>query len=257
MKNTRKAFAAVATIALLGGLSQLAQGQTYLGTFQGASDPNNAGWSDWASGLAITASAPGGDNQYAFATPGVPGYTYSLQLTPSTGGYDQNLSLNMTSAQMADWRANSYLTFTWSAPGPGAASGGYWQIPQLIFNTAGSGTGVGFGSPVPFSDFQEQGYTYNDSGGMPVYDYWGGSTAIRTQEVTIDYASIMAADPSFATSYFQMVLTSEYGSGPAYTYYNDFVLSTAPFGAEAAVPEPSTIALGVIGASTLLLRRRK
>ena len=256
MKNAQKVFAAVATIALLGGLSHRAQGQSYvLGSFQGASDPLNAGWSDWTSSIAITATSPPSDNQYAFVSAGVGSFAYSLQVTPSTGGYDQNLSLNMSPAELSAWQNNSYLTFTWSEPGSGAESGGYSQIPQLIFNTAGSATGVGFGSPVPFSLFQEQGYTANNSGGEPIYDYWGaGGTAVRTQEITVNYSSIMAADPSFATGYFQMILTSEYGGGaPNYSYFNDFELSSGPF----ETPEPGTIALGVIGASSFLLRRRK
>jgi hypothetical protein len=254
MKNTK--IAAVAAIALLGGLSQFAQGQTYLGTFQGAGDPLNTGWYDWQSSIAITATSPPADNQYAFVSGVVPGFSQSLQVTPSTGGYDQNLTLNMSGAQMTAWQNNSYLTFTWSEPGSSTESGGYSQIPQLIFNTAGSATGVGFGSPVPFSLFSESGYTYNNNAGMPVYDYWGaGGTTERSMEVTVDYASIMAADPSFATGYFQMILVSEYGGGaPSYSEFNAFELSTGPFGTE--VPEPSTIALGVIGASSFLLRRR-
>jgi len=233
MKKVNKISLWVAVLALSAASSQA---QVVLGSFQGASDPNNAGWKDWDSGLAITASAPPADSQYAFVNAGVPGYTYSLQVTPSTGGYDQNLALNMTSAQMTAWQQNSYLTFTWSEPGPGTETGGYSQIAQVIFNTAGSATGVGFGSPVPFSLFQEEGSNGNDSGGMPVYDYWSsGSTALRTQEVTINYSTIKAADPSFATSYFQLIFVSEYGGGaPNYSYFNNVVLSTGPFGTEAA-----------------------
>jgi len=227
--------------------------QTVLGGFQSSSDPTDAGWSDWSSGIGITVAAPPTDTQYSFVAAGVPGYAQSLEITPSNPGYSQNLSLNLSSSQTAAFLANSYLTFTFSAPA--WTSGGYTQITPLIFNTPG----LGFGNPVPWSLASSEGNNGNNQSGQPTFYFYNGSPMV-SQTVSLNYSSLLASrggPMSASPSYFQMVFITESGGGaPTDFFINNVELSTSPFGVD-AVPEPGTIVLGVIGASSFLLRRRK
>jgi hypothetical protein len=206
-----------------------------LGGFQGSSDATDVGWSDWTSGIPITNTAPAGDDQYSFPTVAVPGVAYSLQITPASGSYTQDLSLNMSSSQIAAFLTNSYLTFTFSAPAVNPASGGYLQLEPLTVNTPGTGF-----TTLPWSDAEETGSTANDSGGQPVFDYNpSGSQAVRSQTVTINYSSLLPAIGA-SPSYVQLVFTSAFGGGaPGYFYMNNVVLSTGPYGTTAPPPPPT------------------
>lgn len=252
MKNSCKKFQ-VSVVILLLGLASAVQAQVLLGGFQGSSDPTDAGWSDWSSSLAITAAAPGTDDQYSFVAAGVPGYALSLQITPANPGYSQNLSLNLNSSQLAAFNANSYLSFTFSAPAAlPSETGGYSQIYQLIFNTPGGG---GFGTPVSWSLASEEGDTSFNQSGMPNYYYYSGSP-FETETVSINYSSLLPAIEAGGEGYFQLIfITGSGGGAPANLFINNVVLSTAPFGVD-AVPEPASLALAGLGLAAFLVRRR-
>jgi hypothetical protein len=249
MKISFKKFQ-ILTIILLAGMGSAAQAQILLGGFQGASDPTDAGWSDWSSGIAITAAAPVTDDQYSFVAAGVPVYPLSLEITPVSPGYSQNLSLNMSSSQRAAFEANSYLTFTFSAPASlPAETGGYSQIAQLVLNAPGWGF-----NGIPWSLSSSEGNNGANQSGQPTY-YYGPNTPMQTQTVTINYSSILSSI-SANPSYTQLIFITESGGGaPADYFINNVVLSTAPFGVD-AVPEPASLALVGLGMTALLIRRR-
>jgi hypothetical protein len=197
-----------------------------LGSFQGSSDPTDAGWGDWgeAGNPAILATVPTNDDQYGFVAGVVPGYPYSLEVAPSNPGYSQNLALWFTPSQIAAFLTNSYLTFTFSAPGPNTTSGGYSQIYQVIIDAPNWGW-----TALPW-DLSPTG--------EPVFDFGYGGSATQTATVTIDYSSILStigANPG----YIHLIFISESGGGaPANYYMNNVELSTGPYGAQAAPPSP-------------------
>ena len=238
-------------LAVFGLTAVNSQAQDVLGSFQGSGDPTDVGWSDWSSSIAITATAPPTDNQYSFVAAGVPGYAQSLEITPANPGYSQNLSYNLNSSQMAAFYANSYVTFTFSAPAaPQGVTGGYSQIASFYVNAPGWGF-----TALPWSLSSAQGNTQFNQSGQPTYYYYGGSP-FESQTVTINYSSILpqiSANPG----YMQFIFLSESGGGaPADYFINNVVLSTAPFGVD-AVPEPCTMALLGLGAAALTSLRRR
>ena len=103
-----------------------------IGGFQGPTDPTDAGWIDLQSSDPI-ATGPNA----SFPAAGVPGYPLSLQLTKQglAAGFanPSSLELQFSPAQVAAFNANSYITFTFSAP-TGAATGGYNQIYNIALN---------------------------------------------------------------------------------------------------------------------------
>ena len=134
MKNSLRTLAICGGALALGAVSS--QAQTVIGSFQGASDPLNNGWT--SAGTAIS-SAP----TAAFTTDGVtdPNGPYSLQLSASGSasfGNPSTLEIQLSPTQIAALNANSYLTFTFSVP-TSAATAGYSQIYNLVFNAPGYG----------------------------------------------------------------------------------------------------------------------
>src|ERR1022692_3137664 len=126
----------IVTISVL-ALATAAQAQYVLGSFQGAGDPNNAGWIDTANGNAPITS----DAFSSFASGVVPGYAQSLDMTVFgyQGTFGQpSLQLQFSAAQKAAFNANNLLTFTFSVAS-GGATAGYFQIYNLVLNAPGFG----------------------------------------------------------------------------------------------------------------------
>src|SRR5580692_12004406 len=92
-------------------LATTVQAQVILGSFQGASDPNNAGWVDSQNSTPISTSP-----NCSFVNAGVTGYTTSL-VAGGPGGFGHpQLVVSLTPAQIAGFNSNSWLTFTFSVP---------------------------------------------------------------------------------------------------------------------------------------------
>ena len=255
---------------MLLGITTAAKAQYVLGSFQGASDPTDAGWIDSNNSNPITS-----DPNSTFPTGVVPGYPQSLEMLPSASGFgDPTLELQFSPAEAAAFNANSYLTFTMSAPtstAGGAATSGYFQDYNLAFNspTALGGTGYynmmnGGSAAATWGTYsQAQGSTSNNQNGEPNFYFYAGAPSLFSETVTIDYAAtpnfaeLMAADTG-PGSYLQMSFQFNQGGFPAGVaplplYMNNVVLSTQPFG---VVPEPAS--LGLLGIAGLgLLRRRR
>jgi hypothetical protein len=228
--------------------------QTILGSFQGPTDPTDAGWIDPANSDPITS-----DPNASFPAAGVPGYPQSLQMSGSGGFGTGSLQLNFSPAQIAAFNANSYLTFTFSVA-TGAATGGYSQIYNFVLNAPGYGYnnfGNGGNAAATWGTYsQATGSTGNNQNGEPNFYLYAGDPALFSETVTINYSSVLASIIAGGEGYLQMQFQANNGGGaPPDVLYNNVELSTGAFGAS-AVPEPSTIALGVIGASSFLFRRR-
>jgi hypothetical protein len=242
------------TLAVVALSAATAHAQYILGSFQGASDPTDAGWIDPGNSDPITA-----DPNATFPTGAVPGYAQSLQMGGAGGFGNPSLELQFSPAQVAAFNANSYITFTWSVA-PGAATAGYSQIYNLVLNAPGYGynnfMNGGSAAATWGAYSQATGTTSFNQNGEPNYYFYSGDAALDTESVTINYASVLAAIQGGGESYLQMTFTGNDGGGaPTTMLFNNVELSTGPFGS--SVPEPSTIALGVTGISALLFRRRK
>ena len=232
MKKFNKISLWLAVLAL-GAVSSQAQ---VIGDWQDESSGD--GWIDWHNGDSVTS-----DPEFSFVANAVPGYTQSLQLNNS--GWQQNLSIKLEyyPPDQADFFNNTIFELTWAIPA--GTGGGYNQMWVLSINANGY-------SYVAQNDPQiiSGSGSLANGGTSSELDDWSGSP-IQTQTVAWNYASILPtliADGNGPTSgYVELSLTSNSGNG-----------SPGVFDFESAelVPEPNTIALGVIGASSLLLRRR-
>jgi len=254
---TKIACLALAVICLT---AVSAHAQYILGSFQGNTDPTDAGWINQQSGNPITS-----DSASSFVAGGVPTYPLSLDMSAAghagSFGYP-SLELQFTPAEIAAFNANSYLTFTFSVPS-GSSTAGYSQIYNLAFNSGGTGyfnALSGGNAAATWGTYTTAtGSTGNNQNGEPNFYFYGGEPALFTETVTFNYASI----PNFAAlvagdaGYLQMTFQGNQGGGaPTDMYFNNVELSTGPFGT--SVPEPASLAL--LGGSLMALvviRRRK
>lgn len=246
LKITKFACSALAAISLTAVSSQA---QTVLGSFQGASDPTDAGWSNPNSGNPITS-----DSASSFVAAGVPGYSLSLDMSAAghagSFGYP-SLELAFSPAQVAAFNANSYITFTFSVPA--ATAGGYSQIYNLVLNAPGYGY-----NNQSWANSQTSGDNGNTAvGGDPNFYFYNGSP-LQTMEVTYNYSSVLAAIVAGGEGYLQMTFQGNQGGGaPTDMYFNNVVLSTGAFGMN-AVPEPTAGTLVLAGGLvTLFLAGRR
>jgi hypothetical protein len=232
------------------------QAQYVLGSFQGPSDPTDAGWIDANNSDPITA-----DPNASFVAAGVPGYPLSLQLSGAGGfGNPSQLELQFSSAQRTAFNANSWLTFTFSVA-PGAATAGFNQIYNIAINAPGYGYNNfmnGGNAAATWGTYsQAQGTTSFNQSGEPNFYFFAGDAALDTETVTVNYSSILPAIEAGGESYLQMTFQGNTGGGsPLIQDFNNVELSTGAFG---AVPEPGTLALAGLGGimGMLAIRRRK
>ena len=251
LKTTKVACLALMAVGLTMGSSQA---QFVLGSFQGASDPNNAGWT--SAGVAI-ATAP----TASFVAVGVPdpNGSDSLQLTGAGGfGTPSTLELAFSPAQIAAFNANSYLQFTFSAQ-PGAATAGYNQIYNIAFNAPGYGynnfmsggsAAATWGTYSTATSVLGEG-TSNNQNGEPNYYFYSGDPSLNSETITVNYSSILPAIIAGGEGYLQITFQGQTAGGsPASQLFNNVELLPAP--------EPTTMALLGLGAlvGTFAVRRR-
>ena len=246
-------FGSILAISALAPVASHAQ--YILGSFQGASDPTDAGWIDSNNSDPITS-----DPNASFVAAGVPGSPLSLQMSGAGGfGTPSALELQFSPAQVAAFNANSWLTFTFSVA-PGSATGGYNQIYNLVFNAPGYGYNNfmnGGSAATTWGTYsQAQGNTGSNQNGEPNFYFYAGDPTLDTETVTVNYSSILSSIEAGGESYLQMTIQGNTGGGsPAIQDFNQVELSTAAFGA----PEPGTLALAGMGGvmGLLAMRRRK
>jgi hypothetical protein len=240
-------------VAAIGLVGLTSRADVILGSFQGASDPNNVGWVNPATGNSIT-----NDAADSFVVGGVPGYAQSLQATGAGFNAGSGLELQLSTAQIAALNANSYLTFTISVPPQAGITAGYNQIYNLVINAPGFGfTAIGSGGN-PAGTWgtysQATGTTQFNQNGEPNF-YFFNNYPFFSETVTFNYSSFLPAIQAGGEGYVQLVFQANNGGGaPNFLLYNNVELSTVPFG---TVPEPSVVSLLGIGAASLLFRRRK
>jgi hypothetical protein len=243
-------------LAAIGFIAVSAHAQTILGSFQGSSDPLNAGWIDPNNSDPITS-----DPTASFVAAGVSGYPLSLDMSAAghagSFGYP-SLELQFSPAQIAAFNANSYITFTISVAS-GAATSGYFQIYNLVLNAPGYGyhnVGDGGNAAATWGTYsQATGFTGNNQNGEPNFYFYSGDPTLQSETVTFNYSSFLPAIVAGGESFLQMTFQGNQGGGaPTDMYFNNVELSTTPF----AVPEPTTGALVLAGgAIALLLARRR
>jgi hypothetical protein len=260
-KSGRSRVPALAIAALMSlGAASAAKAQTLLGGFQGAGDATDAGWINANNSSPITAD-PGS----SFVAAGVPGYPLSLQetFTGHAAGFGQPsyLELQFSPAQVAAFNANTYLTFTFSVP-TGASTAGYNQIYNLDFNAPGIGFTAFESGSSPATTWavtsQATGSTGNNQSGEPNFYFYAGDPALFSETVTVDYASILPSIIAGGEGYLQLSFQGNTGGGsPSVQDFNDVVLSTQPFGSDAALPEPATMSLVGLASLGLMARRRR
>ena len=233
--------------------------QTVLGSFQGANDATDYGWFDANTGNSIT-----NDANASFVAAGVPGNPLSLQMSGAGGFANPSaLELKFSSAQIAAFNANTWLTFTFSVA-PGGATGGFNQIYNLAFNapTYGYNNFMNGGNAAAtwgtYSQAQTLAGGASNQNGEPNYYFFAGAPALDSEEITINYSSILSAIQAGGEGYLQMTFQGNTGGGsPLIQDFNNVELSNTPFAVP--VPEPGSMALaglaGVLG--TIAIRRRK
>jgi hypothetical protein len=219
-----------------------------LGSFQGASDPKNAGWTNVNTGDPITT-----DTEDSFVAAGVSNCPLSLQVAGNgsggtVGGAGQpNLELGLSSSQVAAFFTNTWVTFTFSAPAANSESAGYLQMYNFIVNAPGWGF-----TALPWSLAEAAGNTGNNSSGMPEFNFSSGSpSGVQHQTVSINYSSILSSITGHPTpSYLQLEFQGNSGGGaPDYFWLNNVELSTGPFGTQTAPPPPPKPTLGIQAAT--------
>lgn len=241
--------------ALMLGVTTAAKGQVLIGGFQGASDPTDTGWIDTYNSDAITS-----DPLSTFPSGVVPGYAQSLQMAAGTTGFgNPSFKLDFSSAQIAAFNANSWLTFTISIQ-PGTASGGYYQLYNLAYNTGGSGYN-NFCSGSSWATYsQSSGNTNNNQTGEPNWYFpYSGNPSVLTEVVTVNYSSLLTPTFIAGESYLQWTWQFNQSVTGASTttlpiLVNNVELSPLAFG---AVPEPASLSLVGLGAMGLMARRRR
>jgi hypothetical protein len=203
-------------------LATTVQAQVILGSFQGASDPNNAGWVDSQNSDPISTSP-----NCSFVNAGVTGYTTSL-VAGGPGGFGHpQLVVSLTPAQIAGFNSNSWLTFTFSVPA-GTYTGGYSQLYNLAFNAPGYGY-----NNQSWANAVEMGNTNGTPPGtMPNFGFSNGANPVQTMVVSLNYSSVTNAIIAGGESYLQMTFQFNNGSGASTNIIlNNVFLSQSAFGA--------------------------
>ncbi len=195
-----------------------ARAQVLLGSFQGAGDPLNAGWSNPNTANPITS-----DSGMSFVAAGVPTYPESLQVTGTAGSFgSDSLMLTFSPAQVAAFNTNSWITFTFSVPA--WTNGGYSQIYNLAFNA----TGYGYNNH-PWTTMVASGTTNNNSAGNGPNFYFYNGVPMQTQVVSVNYTDVRSAIIASGETNLQMTLQGNQGGGaPAFIFINAVGLSTNP-----------------------------
>jgi hypothetical protein len=238
----------ILAMALLAPMASHAQ--YVLGSFQGPTDPTDAGWIDANNSDSITT-----DPNASFVAAGVPGYPLSLQMSgPGGFGNPSALELQFSAAQKAAFNANSYLAFTFSLPAS-SATGGYNQIYNLVFNAPGYGYNnfmSGSSAAATWGTYSTAtGNTGSNQNGEPNFYLYSGYS-LMTETVVVNYSSILPAIMAGGESYLQMQFQGNTGGGsPNIQDFNNVELLPAP--------EPSSMALAGLGGilGMFVIRRRK
>jgi hypothetical protein len=220
-------FKITTAIVILMCVALTANAQYLLGSFQGASDPTDAGWVDPNNSDPITT-----DPTASFVAAGVSSYPLSLNMSAAgqagSFGYP-SLQLDFSPAQVAAFNTNSWVTFTFSVPAE-TNTGGYAQIYNLVLNAPGYGY-----NNQSWANAMEMGNTNNTSaGGDPNYYFNAGSNGMETMVITYNYSSVTNAIIAGGESYLQMRFQGNQGGGGSTNFlFNNVVLSTTPFGSAA------------------------
>jgi len=240
-----------------------AQANYVLGSFQGATDPTNAGWVDPHAGyVAITSSA----SHCSFPSGVVAGYTQSLDYNSGANagnfGYPE-IQLGMSSAEMTAFANNNSLTFTFSAVANGSTSGAF-QVYNLTFQSNGSwgyknlcSGGSGSWATYVTSETGDIGSVQTSGNGNmePNFYFYSGVKPVQTLTVTINYGSQKANILAGATSLNLILQGNIYVGGTnnhaTVAYFNNVYLSP--------VPEPTSMALLGMGITLtgMVIRRRR
>lgn len=249
----QKSILICGSVLAISALAPLAAHAQYiLGSFQGPTDPTDAGWIDVNNSLPITT-----DPTASFVAAGVPGSPLSLQMSgPGGFGTPTQLELQFSPAQVAAFNANTLLSFTFSVP-TGASTAGFSQIYNIAFNAPGYGYNNfmnGGNAAATWGTYsQATGTTSFNQNGEPNYYFFAGQAALDTETITINYSSILPAIMAGGESYLQMTIQGNTGGGaPTIQDFNNVELTTP-------VPEPATLALAGLGGimSMFVIRRQK
>lgn len=214
--KTFRLLPTIVAVTLSMAVPMAAHAQVLLGSFQGAGDPLNAGWSDPNTGDAITS-----DTNMTFVSAGVSNHFYSLQVSGTAGSFgSDSLKLNFSPAQIAAFNTNSWLTFVISVPA--WTNGGFSQIYNLAFNAPVYGY-----NNHSWATMVAIGSTNNNSSGNGPNFYFFNGVPMRTQTVSVNYSDITNAIIAGGEGFLQMTFQGNQGGGaPAYFYMNDVALST-------------------------------
>lgn len=150
-------------------------------------------------------------------------------------GYSAELLIGTTAANMQPFGGNGQSGGSVASFLTGAKTLGYISAAQSISLPTATGYAVGDVVDIAVAAWNNEGGTVTTLAAAQAAD-----------------ASSPNSDPWGISNVVTYTLSGPPGTPPAPTGITSFDLGTV-----ASIPEPSTIALGVMGASTLLFRRRK
>jgi hypothetical protein len=170
--------------------------------------------------------------------------THVLDLTAAgfDGGLGSGAALGydfVSNGLAAQFLANDVITFQWETA-PGSEGSGYSQLYNIILNAPGPGFTTVGGSSGGTSPLAITTGTVNQ---FPPF-----SGQLNTVSINYDaYKAAILAD-TLTPGYIQLGFQTNNANPPTDFYFDNFTLST--------VPEPTSLALLGIGATSLLARRR-
>lgn len=240
-------------VAMVGFTASTARAGYVIGSFQGASDPNNAMWTDTMNGNNIAS-----DPNSSFVPLGIsdPNGPDSLMISFSSYAFGNGgVTVSLNPAAITAFNNNNAIQFTFSVYNTVAPANGFSQIYNLALNAPGYGyNNIGDGGNAAATwgaNSTATGTTVFNQNGEPNFYWYPSAPTVVSETVTMNYSSALAAVIAGGEGYVQFTFQANVGSAaPMNIVWNDVELVT--------VPEPASIALCGLGlaAGVVLLRRR-
>jgi hypothetical protein len=199
-------------------------------------------------GLPVSGSSTLGVSTDALSSGG--NTTYGGATVYTGGAIGNTLAANPTAAGLYHYNNGSdYTVELYAAPGANAAASALQPVSQYttIIYTSSTLGGI-FKNVIPGSDPGLSGAAFGGTATVALYAWYNGGTGLSYS------AALQAGDPTGISDLITLTGLGNPTASPPVTAPDLIGLTSFSL---VTTPEPSTIALGVIGASAFLFRRRK